>query len=193
MKTKNLVTVGLTLLTVSIGIISCNDEITLPEITAEYPIVEVARPFFPGDSVYNDSIRVEMGYEFTPMVDGKFASITGIMPASGVYTVTLWEGFTQAAIGTYNIPFIRGVFQETFVDERVQLRGGQTYMLTINTIYWYEYVPEDSLQVFPQTIGNVEVSRFGTRTTFNPAYPTEFSERRLNGLIDFRFEPDQSE
>lgn len=175
------------------GFIACDDDITLPEITAEYPIVEVARPFLPGDSTYNDSIRVEMGYEFTPLVDGKFASITGVMPASGIYQITLWDRLTQGAIGSYEVPFIRGIFQETFVEDKVELVGGKTYMLTVNTIYWYELVPEDSLQVFPQVIGNIEVNRFGERVTFTPEYPNEFSERKLNGLIDFRFEPDQSE
>ena len=193
--TKSRVITTLLLITAAIGgFMACEDDITLPEVTAEYPIVEVARAYLPGDSTFSaDSTRIEIGYEFTPLVDGKFASITGVMPASGTYQITLWDGFTQAAIGSYEVDFIRGLYQETFVEDKVELIASKTYMLTVNTIYWYELVPEDSLQVFPQTIGNVEVNRFGERVAFTPEYPNQFSERKLNGLIDFRFEPDQSE
>ena len=167
----------------------CNDEIELPEVTATYPVVEVARPLNVADTVRSSAVRLEVGYEFVPSVDGQLQSITGILPGTGVYQVTLWEGFSQLQLATWEIEFIRNVYQETFVEDPVNLTAGKSYMITFNTIDYYVYEPPPTGTIFPQTVGDIEIVRFGTKVAFQPEFPTNFTNNQMYGLVDFRFEP----
>ncbi len=178
------------LITMVTGFIaSCNDGVELPEITGQYPIVEVARPLAVKDTIRNESGRFEMGYEFIPKVDGQFQSITGVLPATTAYKITLWDAFSKEVIRSWEIEYFSNLYQEFFIDDPIDLTAGKSYMLTINTIYWYEYEPPATGTIFPQTIENVEIVRFGKKEAFQTEYPTEFYDNEMWGLIDFRFEP----
>jgi hypothetical protein len=130
-----------------------------------------------------------MGYEFIPKVDGQFQSITGVLPKTATYKITLWDAFTKEVIQFWEIEYFENIYQEVFIDDPVDLTAGKSYMLTVNTIYWYDYQPPAIGTIFPQTIGNVEIVRFGLKEAFQTEYPTEFYDNQMWGLIDFRFEP----
>jgi len=167
----------------------CNSDDELPEVTATYPVVEVSRPLDVADTVNNASVRLEIGYEFVPQVDGQLQSITGVLPFTGVVQVSLWESFTQTNIATWEVEFFTNIYQETFIQNPISLTAEKSYMLTFNTIDYYVYAPPSEGKIFPQTIGDVEIVRFGTKTAFQPEFPTNFSDNQMYGLIDFRFEP----
>ena len=170
-------------------IVSCSDDEGLPEQTGYYPIVEVARPLEVADTVIDASVRLEIGYEFVPRIDGQLQSITGVLPKTGVYQVTLWESFTQTRLQTWEVQFLANTYQETFVENPVDLTADKTYMLTFNAISWYVYEPPAIGTIFPKTINDVEITRFGTATAFQPSFPNNFTDNQMYGLIDFRFEP----
>jgi len=158
-------------------------------------------------SLHQNDLPVEIGYSFTSSHPGLVFEMGIRLPDSGrVYTVSLWDGQTQALLIQKNVQ-INNPQGFSYVDlnttnEFVPISANHTYVVSVFMIpfsaddasdaagdNFYDVRRNDQANVFPITGHAITYQREYTKTSFTPAFPDNLSLEQdiVNGFCDVGF------
>ncbi len=158
-------------------------------------------------TVDNASFPIELGYTFTASDTGTVYEIGIRLPDSGnTYTVTLWDGATQAVLARENIkvnsPTGFSYYDLTSTNAQVSIAANHTYVISVNTnpvnlppagkavdYNIYDITRTDQANIFPMTEGYITYLYEYTQAAYTPTYPGLLSiyQNYLNGIVDIGF------
>jgi hypothetical protein len=153
------------------------------------------------------SFPVELGYSFVASDTGTVYEIGIRLPDSGnTYTVTLWDGVTQAVLARKNIevnsPLGFAYTDLSSTNEQVSIAANHTYVISVNTnpvntppagkavdYNIYDVSRTDRANIFPMTESYITFQYEYTQASYTPAFPGLLSTylNFLNGIVDIGF------
>jgi hypothetical protein len=148
----------------------------------------------------------EIGYSFTVSEGGTIYEIGIRLPDTGyIYTVTLWDGVSQAVLAQENIkitsPTGFAYYDLTSVNAQVSISGNHTYVIGVYMVPT-NYTPSqgggedfftmqrsDQANFLPLTEGPVTFLYEYTASSNTPAFPANLSDYQnyIDGFIDIGF------
>jgi hypothetical protein len=158
-------------------------------------------------SLHPNELPVEIGYSFTVSDSGTVYQLGVRLPDTGkTYTVTLWDGATQAVLARQNITVLTDTaftwFDLTSINAQVSIYPGHTYVISAFMVPvgtnpaagqgefdFYDVERRDQGNIFPMTEGVVTYMNEYTQTAFTPTFPGNLSEYQnfINGIVDIGF------
>ena len=157
-----------------------------------------------GITLHPNDLPVEIGYGFSTTIDGTVIQLGVRLPDSGkTYTVSLWDGNSQAALKQININVLsQSAF--TYVDltgtnDTVHIQANHPYVLSVNMIPvgvagsggndFFDARRNDQADIFPLSESPVTYQYQCNKTTYTPAFPDNVIIYKdvINGLVDIGF------
>jgi len=144
------------------------------------------------DTVVQNADAWEYGFSFTPLKSGKITQFSTKIPATGNFTVTLWDlsGATPVIMlsKTVNSAVLDGV-ASTDIPE-IALSKGTKYGITVLSNSFYRITkPGNATFDFPKTIGNIRIDGFRevVNNTSAATFPTMTNDTRVAPCVNVIF------
>ncbi|MBS1948155.1 MAG: DUF4082 domain-containing protein [Bacteroidetes bacterium] len=155
-------------------------------------------------TLHENDLPVEIGYSFTASDTGTIYEIGIRLPDSGrVYTVTLWDGVTQAPLIQKDIKVntTTGFSYDDLssTNEAVHILGNHSYVISVNMTQsgvagaagdgFYNARRTDQANIFPLTESYITYQNQYNKITPTPAFPDNLVVYQdfINGLCDIGF------
>ena len=107
---------------------------------------------------WDPALSLEVGYAFTPKVNGKITAIEVKLPfVHGLTDVHIWDGNTGALLRTETLNM---VLAHTIIKKNISgisLQANKKYLISVETNYWYRYAKTDPNKItWPYSNGNIQ-------------------------------------
>lgn len=137
---------------------------------------------------WDPALTMEIGYGFTPKVNGVITSIELKLPfVHGSTDVHIWDADTRNLIRTetLNMALAHTIIKKNI--SAVNLIANKKYLISVETNYWYRYQKSDPLKVsFPYTAGNINYN-YAASSARDICPDKNLSETYLEGDVAFTF------
>lgn len=188
MPSKILSIAGLLLL--SVLFIFCNKD---KESTGEGPFFE----FFNDAGIVIDTVEQasdswEYGFAFTPLKSGKITEFGVKLPATGTFTVTLWDLSDATPRPVRSHPVNIDALSENANNEipQILLTKGKKYGITVRSNAFYRVTKSgNGTFSYPRTFGNLQIDAFheGINNTNTAEFPTTTTDTRVAPCVNVIF------
>jgi hypothetical protein len=144
------------------------------------------------DTVAQAADSWEYGFAFTPVKSGKVTQFGIKIPATGDYTVTLWDisGASPVVLQTKTVNS-SAVHQNAAADiPEVSLKAGSKYGITVRSNAFYRITkPGNAKFIYPRTIGNIRIESFNEEINNSnlAVFPTATNETRVAPCVNVIF------
>lgn len=178
------------LLSISVLFFCCTDNTDSPPESPFFEFLEETAVTI--DTVEQASDTWEYGFTFSPFKSGKISQLGIKLPATGNFTVTLWDNSGQIPVVLASKVVNSATQHEaTFNDiPEVAVVQGKKYALTIlaNSFYRLSKTGNDKF-IFPKTVGNILVESFveSVNNTIAASLPTATNDTRVAPCVDVIF------
>lgn len=178
------------LLSISVLFCCCTDNTESPPESPFFEFLQEAGVTI--DTVEQASDTWEYGFTFSPIKSGKINQLGIKLPATGNFTVTLWDNSGQTPVVLASKVVNSATQHEiTFNDiSEVAVTQGHKYALTIlaNSFYRLSKTGNDKF-VFPKSVGNILVESFieSVNNTNSASLPTATNDTRVAPCVDVIF------
>lgn len=144
------------------------------------------------DTVEQAADSWEYGFAFTPLKSGRITQFGIKLPATGDFTVTLWDvsGATPVSLASKIVSTSALSENATSDIPAVTLKKGVKYGITVLSNAFYRVTkPGNATFAFPRTIGNLRVESFNEtiNNTSNPTFPTTTNDTRVAPCVNVIF------
>lgn len=104
-----------------------------------------------------DGSSYEIGWVFDSEDGGKVVSLGGLFPASGTYTVTLWDADTEEILAQADVTATEGELAMESIDA-VVIEAGKDYIVSYNTYNGRDYYYlNPGVSIFPLELDGITV------------------------------------
>ncbi|MCB0523698.1 MAG: DUF4082 domain-containing protein [Lewinellaceae bacterium] len=144
------------------------------------------------DTVAQAADTWEYGFAFTPLKSGKVSQFEIKMPATGDYTVSLWDiaGASPVLLRSKSLTESTAHEKTASDVQEVSLNAGNPYGITVlaNTFYRITNPGGKSFD-FPRTSGNIRIESFHEmiNNTNNSEFPVDTNDMRLAPCVNVIF------
>ncbi len=144
------------------------------------------------DTVENAADAWEYGFGFTPLKSGKITKFGIKLPATGDYSVTLWDlsGPTPVVMLTKKVTSAQMHANALAGIPAISLQGGVQYGLTVRSNAFYRITkPGNGKFNFPKTIGNIRIDAYReiVNNTSLATFPTTTNDTRVTPCVNVIF------
>ncbi len=144
------------------------------------------------DTVENAADSWEYGFGFTPLKSGKITKFGIKMPATGDFTVTLWDlsGASPVAVLSHAVNSAQ-MHENALADiPAIALQGGVQYGITVRSNAFYRITKPGNIKFnFPKIIGNIRIDEFReiVNNTSLATFPTMTNETQVTPCVNVIF------
>jgi hypothetical protein len=160
MKTKIYSAIMIAFAALTISCSGDDDAPTTPVFLEENPIPAlIADAGYSQTSITDLASSAEVGYSFTPLVNGKINALVLSLPVANANTrVTLWDVETQLAIQTIYVSVPTAATEVIKKITPITLVKNKKYALSFynGKIYYLHSTPSGSIP-YPRTYGNIKI------------------------------------
>mgnify|MGYP007080178411 CR=1 FL=1 len=153
--------------------------------------------FFNESSIIIDTVEWttdawEYGFAFTPLKSGKITQFGIKLPATGFFTVTLWDisGPSPVLLRSSTVKSA-ALHQNGAADiPDVSLEGGKKYGITVLSNAFYRISKPGNAEFdFPKTVGNIRIESFNEtiNNTSLATFPTTTNDTRVTPCVNVIF------
>ena len=144
------------------------------------------------DTVEQSADSWEYGFEFTPLESGKINQFGIKIPATGAYTVTLWDlsGSTPVVLQSKAVNSATQHQNAAADVPEIALTKGVKYGITVRSNAFYRITkPGNAKFNFPKTIGNIRIESFveDTNNTSLATFPATTNDTRVTPCVNVIF------
>lgn len=190
MQSKILTLAGLLLLSLFISFCA-KDE--MPNEVEESPFFDFFNEALINiDTVENAADAWEYGFGFTPLKSGKITKFGIKIPATGDFSVTLWDlsGPTPVVMLTKDVNSSEVHESALSGIPEISLQGGVQYGITVRSNAFYRITkPGNGTFNFPKTIGNIRIDAYReiVNNTSLATFPTTTNDTRVTPCVNVIF------
>lgn len=188
MRSRILTLIGL--LSVSTLYFCCRNDV---EPTPESPFFD----FFKESQITIDTVAQsadswEYGFGFTPLKSGKITQFGIKIPATGDYTVTLWDLSGASPVVMLSHAVNSSAVHENALSSipEISLTGGLKYGITVRSNAFYRITkPGNGKFEFPKTIGNIRIESFQEiiNNSNQAVFPANANDTRVTPCVNVIF------
>ena len=144
------------------------------------------------DTVSQSADAWEYGFTFTPLKSGKITQLGIKIPATGDFTVTLWDlsGTTPVILKSKAVSSGTQHVNANSDIPDIALIGGTKYGITVLSNAFYRISrPGNSKFIFPKTIGSIRIEGFNetVNNTSLAMFPTMTNDTRVAPCVNVVF------
>ncbi|MCB0278167.1 MAG: hypothetical protein KDD94_01605 [Calditrichaeota bacterium] len=185
------------LLVIALIIVACDDSSSSPkpEPDLDLPEQKPTWEFIHQDSIILVDTRVNSGsFEFGTRMrfikNGHIDSIGIQMPDSDSYRFTVWNLADTSIVLSTQIDVDSGEVKYMMISP-IEIQAGDEIRITIQSNDWYRYThtTNSTIQIFPDTIGDIILIDYGYFDGNSQSYPTEIYQNYYAGFADIVFKP----
>ncbi len=135
---------------------------------------------------------LELGLEFTPLVNGKITALKIKLPdTNAALSITIWDQETKTPIITETVNYTAINVIKAFDIIDLNLGKNKKYMISIRSAdYFYRRKDPQSATTYPITSGNIRIDRFAFGISGGgQTYPLINRDNIYIGDFSFDFEP----
>jgi hypothetical protein len=144
------------------------------------------------DTVEQSADSWEYGFVFTPLKSGAITDFSIKMPATGDFTVTLWDlsAQTPQVIGSRSLNSGAQHVVSTLSIPEITLQKDAKYAITVRSNAFYRVTKAGGgAFVFPRTIGNIRIESYNeaVNNTGQPLFAITTNDTRVTPCVNVIF------
>lgn len=144
------------------------------------------------DTVEQSADTWEYGFVFSPLKSGAITDFSIKMPATGDFTVTLWDlsGQTPLVLGTKTLNSGAKHVVSTQGIPEINLQQGARYAITVRSNAFYRVTkPGGGAFTFPRTIGDFRIESYNetVNNTGAPLFAATTNDTRVTPCVNVIF------
>jgi len=144
------------------------------------------------DTVSQSADSWEYGFVFTPLKSGRITQFGIKLPATGSFTVSLWDVSGITPVLLHSKAVNSAVLHENATSEipEVRLQEGTKYGISIRSDAFYRVTRQNNAAFdFPKTIGNIQIESFNEsiNNSSQSSFPSATNDTRVTPCVNVIF------
>ena len=138
----------------------------------------------------NPTVFRQMGFSFTPLVNGKITAIVLNLPAIRSENVSIYDKATGTILKTERVEVGSPNVQTVKEIEPLTLEANKEYVIAFTSSSWYTHFRSNNTPtIYPITVGDIKITSYCEGFVYVDIMPTIFTIKNyFSGDCSFKFQ-----